>query len=86
MNDEKKEFETISSVTVPKVSKANKQVGSHVIDVKSFDGNKFIQITQNKDAFGNPNSPKYKPASSSSITLDPKNKKVMDAIAEAYKQ
>jgi hypothetical protein len=72
--------ETFFEAVINKVSKGGRVVGSYAVAVKSIDGGvKFIQITQDKSAYGN------KPARRTSITLDPKNDELKKAIIEAFK-
>lgn len=79
-SETEKVSETLFSKVIPKMTKDNKsQVGSHLIEVKTFEGHKFIQITQEKFAFGN------QPAKKSWITLDPANDELKKALSEAFK-
>lgn len=74
------ESETLYSKVIPKMNKAKtSQVGSFLIEVKTFAGHKFIQITQEKFAFGN------QPPKKSWVTLNPDDKDIKDALSEAYK-
>jgi hypothetical protein len=70
--------EVLYGKLVPKLNKAgSREVGSMSIELKSFEGIKFIQLTQHKQAFGD------KPAKDQWVTFDPTNKAIIDAILEA---
>lgn len=71
---------------IPKVSGKGVQVGWLKIEVKVYDGNKFAQITQRKEAFGSPNSPTYKPAKETWITFNPSDDEIKKALGECFKQ
>ena len=85
--DDESQSESLYKKVIPKMNKAgSRQVGSHTIELKSFDGHIFIQITQVKEAFGNPGMEGYKPAKTTWITIDPKEKEIKEALAQAYKE
>ena len=54
--------------------------GSLRVEVKELDTTKFIQLTQERNAFGNT------PAVKRFITIDPSNEDVKALIGEAYKK
>lgn len=66
------------SKVIPKMNKAgNVQTGAMLVELKEFEGVKFIQMTQTKEAF------KQTPAKKSWITFDPGNRAYVDAVLEA---
>jgi hypothetical protein len=77
---EEAQSETLFSKVVDKTNKAGNAVGRYTIEVKTFDGFKFVQITQEKFAFGST------PAKRSWVTFDPDNKDLKDALSEAFKK
>lgn len=74
------ESKTLYSKPINKFSKSGRVVGSLLIETKVFGENKFIQITQEKSAFGD------KPASKRWITFDPNSSEIQDALREALKK
>ena len=85
--DSEEVSETLYTKVIPKMNKAgSRQVGSITIEVKTFAGAKFIQLTQNKSAYGFQGSPGYKPEKNTWVTFDPSNKDLKDALSEAYKK
>jgi len=80
-NGSESKAETLYSKVIPKMTKDGKsQVGSHLIEVKIFEGHKFLQITQEKFAFAD------KPAKKTWVTIDPADKEIKEALTEAYKK
>ena len=77
---EESKSETLFSKVIPKMNKSGtSQVGSHLVETKTFEGHKFIQVTQEKYAFGNI------PAKKSWVTINPEDDELKKAISEAYK-
>ena len=78
---EKNEVQTevLYSKSIPKISKKGMPVGSLKVETKTFNDSKFIQLSQEKYPFGD------KPGKRAFVTIDPSDKSVREAIAEAYK-
>lgn len=73
--------ETLFKKLIPKMNKAGSmQVGSMTVEVKTYDGSKFIQLTQVKEAFGD------RPQKKTWITMNPDDKEIKEALSEAYKK
>jgi hypothetical protein len=86
MGEEKNENEVLYSKVIPKfTSDGTRQVGSLKVEVKLFNDNKFVQLSQRKEAFGRPGSADYKPAKDTWVTINPEDKSVKDALMEAFK-
>lgn len=72
--------------TLPKMSKdGSRLVGSLKVEVKTFEGYKFLQLTQVKEAFGIAGTDGYRPQKVSWVTLDPSNKEVIETLEAAFK-
>lgn len=72
--------EEIYTKTIPKMTRDGAhQVGSLLIELKVYEGYKFVQITQEKLPFGD------KPGKTSWVTLDPSDKRVREALSEVFK-
>lgn len=80
VDENKAQSETLYSQVINKLSKNGRVVGSMAVETKIFDNYKFIQLTQDKSAFGN------QPAKRSWVTIDPSNEEIKKAISEAYKK
>ena len=84
--DNDSESKTLYSKLIQKMNKAGtRQVGALKIEVKEFEGYKFVQITQRKESFGTPGTTTHRPAKETWVTFDPKNDEVKKAFQEAFK-
>lgn len=80
MTDKKEtESKTLFSKVVNKLASNGRVVGSMTIEVKTFDGHKFIQLTQEKASYGN------QLGKRGFVTFNPAEKEIKEAIFEAYK-
>jgi hypothetical protein len=71
---------TLFSKVINKSGKDGRVYSSVSIQTKVFRDTKFIQITVDKASYGN------KPGKRNTITLDPKNEEVKEALLTAYKK
>lgn len=78
---EQKKSEVLFSKVINKLGKSGAVYGSIAIATKIYDGNKFIQITQEKVKFVNG----QRTIKTSSITLNPKDEEVKKVLLEAFK-
>jgi hypothetical protein len=82
INEEIKEdlkSETFFSESVDNVSATGKSKGSYKMELKSYDGHKFIQITQVKKGFGSV------PDQFKNITFNPENESFISLFEKVLK-
>jgi anti-sigma28 factor (negative regulator of flagellin synthesis) len=78
--------ETLYQQELAKFNKAGtNQVGSYKIETKTYEGHKFVQITQKKNSFGQPGSENYKPEKTTWVTFDPQDNDLIASLKEAIK-
>jgi len=85
-NETASDSKTLLTKVIPKMNKAgSRQVGSMKIELKEFEGYKFIQMSQHKEGFGQSGSSRYRPTKDSWVTFDPNDKAIKEALQQAYK-
>jgi hypothetical protein len=86
-DEEAGKSETLFTKEIPKMNKAGSiQVGTYRISTKIYNENKFIEIYQKKNSFGGVNTPNYRPEKQAWVTFDPADKRIKEALQEAYKK